>query len=93
MIWAVDRVAGKRWLPSSCLSRALAAQTMLRRRGVPSRLCLGVAKEGEALAAHAWIELAHGAMPDAAGAQHYTRIAEFGFTVDNVVAKAQALLK
>jgi len=75
---AVDRIAAKRWMPATCLSRALAAQVMLRRRGVPSRLCLGVARADDALAAHAWIEIAQGATVGADEAQRYTRIAEFG---------------
>ena len=40
-----------------CLPRALAAHAMLRRRGIASTLCLGVAREGESFAAHAWIEI------------------------------------
>lgn len=76
--WAVDRVGTGRWMPASCLPRALAAQTMLRRRGVPSRLCLGVAKDEGALTAHAWIELARGSAPVDSEVERFTRIAEFG---------------
>ena len=54
---AVDAVGSSRWMNALCLPRALAAQAMLRRRGIASRLCLGVTREGGPLAAHAWVEI------------------------------------
>ena len=57
MSWAVETVGAKPWMQALCLPRALAAQTMLRRRGIASKLCLGVTREGGALAAHAWVEV------------------------------------
>jgi transglutaminase superfamily protein len=61
LVWAVEVAA--RYLAGSCLSRALTLQWMLSRRGIPTRLWLGV-KGGAAtgvaqtkpLAAHAWLE-------------------------------------
>ena len=44
-------------LGAPCLPTALVAQSMLRRRGVASKLCLGVRRDGPALAAHAWLEI------------------------------------
>jgi Transglutaminase-like superfamily len=44
-------------LAAPCLPTALAAQFMLRRRGVASKLCLGVRRDASALAAHAWLEI------------------------------------
>jgi hypothetical protein len=44
-------------LAAPCLPTALAAQFMLRRRGVTSKLCLGVRRDASALAAHAWLEI------------------------------------
>ena len=55
--WAVETIGDRRWMQAPALPRALAAQTMLRRRGIASRLCLGVARERGTLAAHAWIEV------------------------------------
>lgn len=51
----VDRLG--RHTHAACLPRALAVQALLRRRGVPSRLCLGVARDGRSLFAHAWLEV------------------------------------
>ena len=42
--------------PATCLRQSLVLYGLLERRGVPSRFCVGVAKDGSALAAHAWID-------------------------------------
>jgi hypothetical protein len=44
-------------LPAHCLQRSLALHEWLRAEGLPSDLRIGVRKEGEALKAHAWVEL------------------------------------
>ena len=54
-------------LPATCLRQSLVLHALLARRGVPSRLCLGVKRNGTALAAHAWIEC-DGMTRDAAAA-------------------------
>jgi Transglutaminase-like superfamily len=55
-----------RWLESAarhhvvnahCLHRSLVLHHWLRREGLPSELRIGVRKEGDALKAHAWVEL------------------------------------
>ena len=53
--WAVD-VASRRVPRASCLTQALALQSLLARAGYPSELRIGVAKDGAALEAHAWLE-------------------------------------
>jgi transglutaminase superfamily protein len=52
--------------PDTCLRRSVVLHGLLERRGVPSRVCFGVAKNGIVIDAHAWVECA-GATPDAAG--------------------------
>jgi hypothetical protein len=42
--------------PPTCLRQSLVLYGLLERRGLPSRFCLGVAKSGAALDAHAWID-------------------------------------
>ena len=42
--------------PATCLRQSLVLYGLLERRGVPSRFCVGVTKDGSALAAHAWID-------------------------------------
>lgn len=56
--WAVQAAARHVPLGFVCLPQAIAAQRMLRRRGVPTTLYLGVATSPEnpaSLAAHAWL--------------------------------------
>lgn len=76
--WAVDAIGAKQWMRANCLPRALAAQAMLRRRGVASRLCVGVAREGGKLAAHAWLELGHDIILGGTAVPRFTRLVEFG---------------
>lgn len=54
--WAVLVASG--YVPrATCLARALVAQALLRRRGLPAELRIGVARGGgRALDAHAWVE-------------------------------------
>jgi hypothetical protein len=52
--WAVELVG--RYVPSTCLSRALSAHILLARRGYPVLLHFGAVKEGDRFLAHAWLE-------------------------------------
>ncbi|ALA58865.1 lasso peptide biosynthesis B2 protein [Nitrospira moscoviensis] len=46
-------------LPSSCLKEALALSWLLRKRGINSRLRIGVARQADgAMCAHSWVECA-----------------------------------
>jgi hypothetical protein len=63
-------------LEAPCLPTALVAQFMLRRRGVASRLCLGVRRDGSALEAHAWLEIDGKIVFGAVGG--YAPIAQYG---------------
>lgn len=76
--WAVESLGAKPWMHALCLPRALAAHAMLRRRGIASRLCLGVAREGGELAAHAWVEIGSNKVVGGTEADGFTRLAGFG---------------
>ena len=76
--WAVENVGARRWMTALCLPRALAAHAMLRRRGIASRLCLGVARESGALSAHAWLEVGDDTIVGADDVDRFTRLAAFG---------------
>ena len=78
VLWAVESVGAKPWLKALCLPRALATHAMLRRRGIASRLCLGVAREGQALIAHAWVEIGENKAVSDSQIGRFTRLAEFG---------------
>jgi len=76
--WAVETAAVKPWINALCLPRALAAHAMLRRRGIASRLCLGVARKESGLAAHAWVEVGKQKINIGSTEAGYVRLAEFG---------------
>jgi hypothetical protein len=76
--WAVEHVGTAPWMNALCLPRALATHAMLRRRGIASRLCLGVARQGGALAAHAWVEIGKDKIVGGVEADGFTRLAAFG---------------
>lgn len=69
------------WRPL-CLEQALAAALMLRRRGVLSGLCLGVAVAGtnglaDGFRAHAWLTVADGTVCGGTAAAGFIPIAAF----------------
>jgi hypothetical protein len=76
--WAVDHLGTLAGMNGLCLPRALAAHAMLRRRGITSKLCLGVARSGSGFAAHAWIEVGEERIIGGAAAAGFTRLAAFG---------------
>ena len=55
------RVPGWR---GSCLRESLVLATLLRRRGLPARVCFGVDRGGPAITAHAWVAVADGPIGD-----------------------------
>jgi hypothetical protein len=63
------------WHPT-CLRQALAAQRMLRRRGIASRLHLGVTG-ATATAAHAWVTVAGRPVVGGQGLERYVPLAAF----------------
>lgn len=76
--WSIETLSSKSWIGASCLSCAIAAHAMLRRRGIASRLCLGVARDDRTMVAHAWVESGQRVIVGAAEAARVSRIAEFG---------------
>jgi len=78
ILWAVERVAAKPGMNAHGLPRALATHAMLRSRGIASRLCLGVARRGKALVAHAWVEISKNKIAPDPEIDRFTRLAEFG---------------
>jgi hypothetical protein len=56
--WAVDASSRHLRAVSTCLTEALTAEAMLRRRGVPAHAAIGIDRpQGGVLHAHAWTEL------------------------------------
>ena len=61
---------------ATCLSRSLTLWWLLRRRGIPVHLCIGVRKPAGALEAHAWVEHGDEVLNDDSRVR--TRFAAFG---------------
>lgn len=76
--WAIEHAGMQPGMNVLCLPRALAAHAMLRRRGIASRLCLGVARDRGQFAAHAWIEVGERKVVGGEEASGFTQIAAFG---------------
>ena len=76
--WAVETLSGRSWMRGHELARTLAAQAMLRRRGIASQLCVGVARDGARLAPQAWVERRGKVVVGTPDAARVTRLAEFG---------------
>jgi hypothetical protein len=62
---------------NTCLVQAVAAKLMLRRRGIPSTLYLGVSKGEQGLVAHAWLRSGACILTGDAGRQRFTVISTF----------------
>ncbi len=63
---------------STCFTRALAARSMLRRRGVPAAVSFGLKKgEGGNLLAHAWLTTRGVVLTGGDVAHEYTKVATF----------------
>jgi hypothetical protein len=78
--WAVQAVARRTPWQSACLAQALAGSLMLRRRGLPGTLYLGVSKDAagpEKLAAHAWLRCGDHILTGANGHERFKVISTF----------------
>jgi hypothetical protein len=63
---------------SKCYDQALTGKLMLSRRGVASTLYFGLAKDGQALKAHAWLRAGDRVITGRTGIETFTPIAWFG---------------
>ncbi len=72
----VERAAKTTWWRSMCLEKALAGKWMLRRRGIPSTMYVGMAKRGGEFIAHAWL-VGEGQTLTGAGKTVYATLAAF----------------
>lgn len=76
--WAIQTAGERTWIRARCLPRALAAQAMLRRRGIASRVCIAGDYQDEVVVATAWLEIDGTIVVGDADAGSLSRIAEFG---------------
>jgi hypothetical protein len=62
----------------TCFTRAMTATMMLRRRGIPSTLFLGVLTSGKDVQAHAWVQAGHLMITGGVEHERFTAVAWFG---------------
>ena len=72
----LGRVARHTWWRSMCLEQAVAGRWMLRRRGIPSTMYVGMAKRDGNFIAHAWL-VREGRTVTGASAENYATLAAF----------------
>lgn len=73
IVWAVRTAA--RWMPgTTCLYSALTLQRLLASQGYSSELHIGVARQEQRFAAHAWLERDGEVLIGEQGHDDYTRL-------------------
>jgi len=80
---AIERAALHTPWESACLAQSLAAQKMLKKRGIPGVFYLGVAKDNEVeekMKAHAWTECGEMILTGGRGHEAFTVVSVFGWT-------------
>lgn len=76
--WAVRAMARRTPWESACLTQAISAKAMLRRRRIQSTLYLGVAKnKSQPMQAHAWLRCGTAILTGAAGHEQFTILSSF----------------
>jgi len=79
---AITRAAAYTPWESACLVQSLAAQKMLKKRGIPGVFYLGAAKDQESkekIKAHAWTQCGKHIITGAAGHEAFTVLSVFGW--------------
>lgn len=76
--WSIEAAATTAWFKTGELERSIAALRMLRKRGIGTRLCLGVSHEGGELRSRVWLESGQDIIAGARRITGVTRMAEFG---------------
>jgi len=73
--WLVDVAARPIPVASTCLTRSVTLWWLLRRRGVPAEIRLGVQHDTPEFAAHAWVEVDGKPVNDTAPEERYAAFA------------------
>jgi len=78
--WAIAAASKATPWKTPCLAEAIAAQRMLRRRRIPSTMYLGLTKDGDVMAAHAWVRCGRATITGESAKPQFTPVASFGQT-------------
>jgi hypothetical protein len=81
--WAIGAIVRRLPKAPKCLVQAVAAQWMLRRRGIAGTLYLGVARNpARSLSAHAWVRCGEFFVTGGRERQSFTVVAQFASNFD-----------
>ncbi len=75
--WAIAAAASRTPWGSVCLGQGLAGMIMLKRRSMRATLYLGVAKDNDGMAAHAWLRCGDFIVTGASGHERYAVISSY----------------
>jgi len=77
--WAISAAARRTPWDSACLAQSLTGASLLRRKNIPARLYLGLAKDksGTGYCAHAWLRCGETILTGAGGHERFHVIAVF----------------
>lgn len=75
--WAVNAAARRLPWRTTCLMQAVAAAILMRCRGLPATLHLGVASAGGSTTAHAWVRYGELVLTGADEHEHFSELACF----------------
>jgi hypothetical protein len=75
--WAVEAAGRKLPRQYSCLAQALSGAIMLKHRGIPATLCLGVDQSKSPIRAHAWLLCGGQTLTGAAGRNQFRTVGIF----------------
>ncbi len=75
--WAVRTASVRTPWQSTCLVQTLAGAAMLRRRGIPCTLFLGVARDAQHIIAHAWLSCGENILTGSDSRRRFTQISAF----------------
>lgn len=76
--WAVETAGWVVPFSARCLPKAIAARRMLRRRGLPSTLYLGVLPEEAGIRSHAWLRCGDFLVTGGGDEDRFTVVSTFG---------------
>lgn len=76
--WVVRGVSRYTPWTSNCMAQAMTGKWMLRRRGIPSTLYVGVCKMDERFAGHAWLCAGEEIITGGGTLERYKAVAHFG---------------
>jgi len=76
--WSVRSTSQYTPWVSNCMAQAMVAKFILRRRGIPSTLYIGVSKTDELLAGHAWLRAGTKIITGGGALSRYKQVIRFG---------------